>query len=180
MIRRTRRSRLHPSLCLALAAVAAGCGDAPSEPAATTGSASTSTPATATPEVRSAEHGARDAAAEPVPTEPDGSPIAPEPQGTEPDKGSPGAQEATGGKIDVPIRDRRFTARTIDVAVGQIVVFTNDDDVAHTIRASDGGLPRSGIVEVGGRFEHTPLEPERLRYRCVIHPRMRGTLVVRA
>src|SRR4051794_37363994 len=105
--------------------------------------------------------------------------IAPEPQDTEPDKGTPGVQDATGGKVDVPIRERRFTPRVMRLRVGQIVVFTDDDDVPHTVRNAAGGLPRSGRIPVGGRFEYTALKPGTVHYRCVIHRKMRGTLIVR-
>jgi len=138
------------------AALLAGCGG---------GAAPTATaPA---PTVRSAEHDARDARG-----------IAPEPQDSEPDKGSPGANDASGGKIDVDIRGRRFAPRVMRLGVGHIVVFTDDDDVPHTVRAVSGGLPRSGAIPPGGRFEFTPLEPGRIAYRCVIHPGMTGVLVV--
>lgn len=113
-------------------------------------------------------------------TEGDGRPIAPEPQDPEPGHGTPGAQDATGGKVDVPIRGRRFTARSIHVKVGQIVVFTNDDDVPHTVRADSGGLPHSGLIPVKGRFEYTPLVPGIVGYHCIVHPRMHGELVVTA
>jgi plastocyanin len=108
-----------------------------------------------------------------------GARLAPEPQGTEPNKGTPGVQDATGGKIDVPIRHGRFTQRVMRLRVGQIVVFTDDDDVPHTVRNVAGGLPRSGLIPAGGRFEYTPLKPGTVRYRCVIHRGMTGTLIVR-
>ncbi|HEU4657289.1 MAG TPA: hypothetical protein VFR97_07180 [Capillimicrobium sp.] len=115
-----------------------------------------------------------------VPTEPDGTPIATEPQGTEPNKGSPGVQDATGGKVDIPIGDGRFSQPVMRLEVGQIVVWTNEDDTGHTVRAADGGLPHSGLIPPGGRFEFTPKQPGRVRYVCIVHPQMTGTLVVRA
>jgi plastocyanin len=118
--------------------------------------------------------------AEPEYLERDGTPIAPEPQGAEPAKGTPGGQDATGGKVDVPIRDGRPVQPRMEVRVGQIVVFTDDDDVPHTVRNAAGGLPRSGLIPVGGRFEFTPLEPGTIAYACIVHPEMRGVLVVRA
>lgn len=129
------------------------------------------------PLVLAAGCGVRDTA---VYTETGGRTIAPEPQDPEPAHGTPGAQDATGGKVDVPIRDRRFTPASIRLKVGQIVVFTDDDNVPHTVRNVAGGLPHSGLIPVGGRFEYTPLEPGTVRYRCIVHPRMRGELVVRA
>jgi plastocyanin len=152
-------------VCAAI--VAAGCGGGNRPARVSTASR---------PLVRSAEHDAREQQA----TAADGAPIAPEPQDVEPNKGTPGAQDATGGKVDVPIRDRRFTPRVMAVKVGQIVVFTNEDDVPHTVRATNAGLPRSGAIPAGGRFEFTPLRPGRVRYHCLIHPDMTGVLLVRA
>jgi plastocyanin len=108
----------------------------------------------------------------------DSSTIQPEPQGREPNKGTPGVQDATGGKVDVPIRDGRFSQPRMRVKAGQIVVFTNDDDEQHTVRNVAGGLPKSGLIPVGGRFEYTPLRPGEVRYHCVVHPDMQGVLLV--
>ncbi len=105
--------------------------------------------------------------------------LPPEPQGTEPNRGTPGNQEATGGKVDVAIADTGFRPPRMTVRVGQIVVFTNEGSVGHTVRRIGRGLPRSGVIPPGGRFELTPLRPGPIAYRCVLHPRMRGVLAVR-
>jgi plastocyanin len=144
--------------------------------------ADTSPPARAAPAddggaIRSAEHDARDAEGPPA-TTPSGRVVPPEPQDTEPDKGTPGAQDATGGKIDVPIRQGRFTPAVMRLKAGQIVVFTNDDDVPHAVWADEGALPHSGAIPVGGRFEFTPLKPGRIAYRDPLHPGTTGVLVV--
>jgi plastocyanin len=118
-------------------------------------------------------------ASAPVYTEANGRPIAPEPQDPEPNHGTPGVQDATGGKIDVPIRAGRPVRAVMTLTVGQIVVFTDDDDVPHTVRNVAGGLPHSGLIPVGGRFEYTPLRPGRIVYHDITDPSMRGVLVVR-
>jgi plastocyanin len=101
-----------------------------------------------------------------------------EPVVTEPDKGSPGAAEPSGGKVDIAIRDARFTPSTMRLREGQIIVWTNEDREGHTVVARGGDGPRSRVIRPGGRFEHTVLDPGRIAYACTIHPRMRGTLVV--
>ena len=103
-----------------------------------------------------------------------------EPQDTEPNKGTPGVQDATGGKIDIDIRHRAFTPRVMHVKVGQIIVWTDDDNVGHTVRADHAPLPHSGLIPVKGRFEFTPLEAGRVAYHCIIHPGMHGVVVVAA
>jgi plastocyanin len=100
-----------------------------------------------------------------------------EPQGTEPDKGSPGAAEPSGGKVDIAIRGRAFRPAVMRLRAGQIIVWTNEDKVPHTVV---GGGARSGAVPPHGRYELTPLRPGRLEYRCTIHPEMRARLVVAA
>ncbi len=144
---------------LAAALSAAGCGgdDSPSTPGTT---AAEQAPAD-DGGIRSADHDDRDRAAE-----------------EEPNVGTPGNQDPSGGKVDIPIRERRFTARAIGLKAGQIVVFTNDDDVAHTVRAVGRSRPDSGPIEPGGRYEYTPLRAGAIRYHCTIHPQMTGRLVV--
>lgn len=129
------------------------------------GGADTGTVPQRKPVIRSAEHDARE--------------LEPEPQGTEPDKGSPGADDPSGGKIDIAIRGRRFRPAVMRLGVGHIIVFTNEDGVAHSVRAGGGGLPRSGAIPPRGRFEYTALRPGRIRYACSIHPDMTGALVIR-
>jgi len=65
------------------------------------------------------------------------------------------------------------------LTVGQIVVWTNEDAVGHTVRAVDGDAPRSGLIPARGRFEFTALKAGRIEYRCVVHREMRAALVVR-
>ena len=101
-----------------------------------------------------------------------------EPQGTEPDKGSPGAAEPSGGKVDIAIRGERFVPATMRLREGQIVVWTNEDRVGHTVVGRGG--PNSRVIPPGGRFEYTALEPGRIAYACTIHAAMRGTLTVTA
>ena len=121
------------------------------------------------PQIRSAEHDAREAAGATIPLEP---------QDPEPNWGTPGVQDATGGKVNVPIRGMRFTPAVMHVKVGQIVVFTDEDRVGHTVRNIAGGLPHSGLIPPGGRFEFTPLKPGVIRYHDIVYPRMRGVLIV--
>jgi plastocyanin len=129
------------------------------------GGPSTGSTAAGAPAVRSAEHDARDA-------------LPLEPQDTEPNKGTPGVQDYSGGKIDVPIRDGRFTPRFVQLKVGQIVVFTNDDDELHAVWADHRGGPHSGAIPVRGRYEFEPLEPGRIAYHDPLHPQIKGVLVV--
>jgi plastocyanin len=102
-----------------------------------------------------------------------------EPQGAEPDRGSPGSADPSGGKVDVGVRDFVFFPRRVRVRVSQIVVWHNLDHVQHTIVAQ-GSVPGPDAKRLGynDRYEFTALRPGLVRYACTIHPWVRGELIV--
>lgn len=94
---------------------------------------------------------------------------------TETDGGSGGqAPVATNA---VSIQNFAFEPRSITVAAGTTVTWTNDDITPHTITAMDGSFD-SGTVESGGTFSHTFTAGGTVAYRCDIHPNMTATVVV--
>ncbi len=101
-----------------------------------------------------------------------------EPQAAEPDRGSPGAAEPSGGKVDIDLTARGAGPADVRVRVGQIVVWRNEDAVRHTVTSTAPGGPRSAQLNPGDRFEWTALRPGTVRYRSALHPRVRGTLRV--
>jgi plastocyanin len=166
----TRPFGVAPVLLTLCAVGLAACGS---------GGRSTGSTAAGAPAIRSAEHDARDAVpAKKQATTPDGRTLPLEPQDTEPNKGTPGVQDSSGGKIDVPIRDGRFTPNLMRLKVGQIVVFTNDDDELHAVWADHHDQPHSGAIPVRGRYEFEPLKPGRVSYHDPLHPDITGVLVV--
>jgi plastocyanin len=78
----------------------------------------------------------------------------------------------------VSIRGFAFTPATIEVAVGDTVVWTNDDQFAHTTSA-DSSAWSSPELRFGERFTWVASTPGRFYYHCAAHPVMRGILVVR-
>jgi plastocyanin len=162
--------RFVPCLLVLSALAFAACGS---------GGRSTGSTAAGAPAVRSAEHDAREAASgKQQATTPDGRALPLEPQDTEPNKGTPGVQDYSGGKIDVPIRNGRFTPHVMRLKVGQIVVFTNDDNELHAVWADHLDQPHSGAIPVRGRYEFEPLKPGRVSYHDPLHPQVTGVLVV--
>jgi plastocyanin len=79
--------------------------------------------------------------------------------------------------IDVDMRDNRFAPRRVVVRLGQKVVWTNRDAVAHTVASRDLRLSSEGI-EGGGEFGYRPRRAGRFRYYCTIHAGQTGVLVV--
>ena len=94
--------------------------------------------------------------------------------------GAPDAGGDTGARTDrvrLP-KSYRFEPKSITVAAGTIVTWTNDDDFPHDVTLLDGakekrklGIGESGTITFGsaGTF----------RYECSIHPQqMKGTVTV--
>ncbi len=88
---------------------------------------------------------------------------------------TPGAATASGSKT-VVIDHFKFHPRTLEIAKGTRVVFSNSASVAHT--ATDRGVFDTRRIKPGHsaavRFEQRGT----FRYHCKIHPFMHGKIVV--
>ena len=89
--------------------------------------------------------------------------------------GSRGCEESTGC----------FTPSTAIVNVGEGVVFTNTDSVAHTFTSGDSTMPEtvqvlfdSGLAMAGSTFEWFPTEAGVVPYFCLVHPWATGTIII--
>jgi plastocyanin len=73
-----------------------------------------------------------------------------------------------------------FSPTTIEVNVGDTVVWTNRDSVGHLILA-DGAEPlfKSTLLLQGQTFRYTFTTPGTYTYICQPHPRMVGTITVK-
>jgi plastocyanin len=79
----------------------------------------------------------------------------------------------------VTIRNDAFSPATLTVRAGETVTFTNDDDDAHTVTATDGSFDSKGL-DTNGVWRHTFSKPGVYAYFCELHPFMKGTIVVKA
>lgn len=79
----------------------------------------------------------------------------------------------------VQIQNDSFAPATLTIAAGQSVIFTNKDDDAHTVTATDGSFGSKGL-DTGAVWRHVFAKPGVYRYFCELHPFMRGTIVVKA
>ena len=75
------------------------------------------------------------------------------------------------------IENFNFTPADISVAPGTTVTWTNNDDVAHTVTASDNAFG-STALETGNSFSFTFTQPGTYTYFCSIHPFMTGRVTV--
>ena len=80
----------------------------------------------------------------------------------------------------VAIDNFTFKDAVMTVPVGARVTWTNRDDIPHTVTA-EAGPPdfHSHPLDTGDRFSETFDKPGTYRYFCAIHPKMRGTVIVR-
>ena len=71
-----------------------------------------------------------------------------------------------------------FAPQVIEIPVGGIVEWTNDDDVVHTVNAEDHAW-HSGAIQPGASWRAHFARPGRYPYFCGPHPFMKGIVVVR-
>ena len=80
----------------------------------------------------------------------------------------------------VTIDNFTFSPAEIDVAVGSRVVWTNRDDIPHTVTDADNPRTiKSGPLDTGDSYTRTFDKPGTYHYFCSLHPHMQGTVVVR-
>ena len=73
-----------------------------------------------------------------------------------------------------------FSPAEIEVPAGTQVTWSNDDDIPHTIVATDGGpVTKSRPLVTAQKYAMVLNKPGTYRYFCSLHPHMTGTIVVR-
>jgi plastocyanin len=94
------------------------------------------------------------------------------------DTSAPAAAQAPAAKSDakVSVQDNTFTPADIKVKSGDVVTFTNDGNVAHTVTATDGADFDSGTLAPGKTFSFVAAGHGKVSYVCTIHPDMQGTI----
>ena len=90
------------------------------------------------------------------------------------DSGTPTSQGSAGEVVEITIANFAFDPSEVAVEVGDVVRWTNDQSVTHTVTSSDGLW--DATVSSGGTFEYTVTESGTLPYFCAIHPSMTATL----
>jgi plastocyanin len=79
----------------------------------------------------------------------------------------------------VSIENFNFVAADLTVKAGTTVVWTNHDDVEHTVTASDGSNSFSSpAIPTDGQFSYTFNTPGTYSYFCAIHPFMTAKVIV--
>jgi plastocyanin len=78
----------------------------------------------------------------------------------------------------VSIDNFAFMQPSITVAAGTTVVWTNNDDIPHTVRAVDGSF-HSAALDSSDHYSFTFTRPGVYSYFCSLHPKMVGKVIVR-
>jgi len=86
---------------------------------------------------------------------------------------SPGTEACT-----IDIRDFAYHPAQTEIAVGTTVTWTNSDTVPHTATATDRTFD-SGILDPGKSYSFTFEKAGTFDYACLVHPQMKGTIIVR-
>lgn len=84
----------------------------------------------------------------------------------------------SGAKAAVTINGFAFTPATIEIPAGGTITWKNEDEIQHTVTASDGNFS-SPLIDGGSSFSHTFTTPGTYTYACTPHPFMKGTVVVK-
>mgnify|MGYP001604578443 CR=1 FL=1 len=87
------------------------------------------------------------------------------------------AQTSSGNVVSVSIKDFKFVPSEASIKVGDTVVWTNDDNAAHTVESTDRTL-KSDELSHGDTYKHTFTKAGTYNYICGIHPSMKGSVTV--
>ncbi len=86
---------------------------------------------------------------------------------------------AQAADIEVKIDNFTFNPQQITVNAGATVVWTNGDDIPHTVTSKTMAF-RSKALDTDDKFSFTFATPVTYPYFCALHPHMTGSIVVEA
>ena len=81
--------------------------------------------------------------------------------------------------VAVTIDNFTFAPVTLQIAAGTKVVWTNKDDVPHTVVSEDGKTFKSKALDTDDEFSFTFNQPGTYKYFCSVHPKMTGEIIVK-
>jgi plastocyanin len=87
------------------------------------------------------------------------------------------AQQLAAATAEVKIDNFSFGPGTVTVAAGTTVVWTNRDDIPHTVVSTEGVF-KSKVLDTDEKFTYTFGKAGTFPYFCSLHPKMTGKVVV--
>jgi plastocyanin len=82
------------------------------------------------------------------------------------------------GANSVSIVNMSFSPASLTVTAGTTVMWTNNDNMTHTVTADDDSFD-SGNIAMGTKYSKLFSTAGTYSYHCTIHPNMKGTIVVK-
>jgi plastocyanin len=91
--------------------------------------------------------------------------------------GDTSAAARTGPTVRASMKSIAFQPSRIEITAGTTVAWTNNDAVQHTVTATDRSFD-SGNLAPGATWQYTFTKPGTYPFFCVVHPFMKGVVVV--
>ena len=90
------------------------------------------------------------------------------------------AGPALAAEIEVTQKGKEFSTNTITAKVGDVIVFHNDDQVAHNVHSStDGHRFNLGLQQPGDSARLELADDGTIAIRCAVHPKMKLNVTVK-
>lgn len=82
-----------------------------------------------------------------------------------------------GNVVEVKIDNFSFSPQTITIKPGTTVIWTNRDDIPHTV-VSDDKVFKSKVLDTDEKFSFTFDKAGNFPYFCSVHPKMTAKVIV--
>lgn len=86
------------------------------------------------------------------------------------------AKQAKANVVEVKIDNFSFAPQDVTVRVGTTVVWTNRDDIPHTVVSTENAF-KSKVMDTDEKFSFTFMKAGTYPYFCSIHPKMTGKVI---
>ncbi len=81
--------------------------------------------------------------------------------------------------LSIDISGFAFSPSTLEINVGDTIVWTNKDSARHIVSSDSGGELNSPYLSKGNSYSHTFTAAGTYAYHCISHPQMKGTVIVK-
>lgn len=79
---------------------------------------------------------------------------------------------------EIKIEKFEYSPKELEINLGDIVIWTNLDDVQHTITSEDKKELASNLFGKNKQYSHKFNNQGEFNYYCIPHPSMRGKIIV--
>jgi len=87
------------------------------------------------------------------------------------------AAAPAGNVVEVKVDNFSFSPQSITIKPGTTVIWTNRDDIPHTV-VSDDKVFKSKVLDTDEKFSFTFDKTGSFPYFCSVHPKMTGKVIV--